>query len=99
MSGHRIAAITRRLLQGFRRDRRTLALLFVAPLVILGLLGYMLRNSSTPAVGVNEDSGPLGAWWLRHWTSQRRSRPRTSRRRTATPAEGRIDRRLHRLSI
>jgi len=62
MSGHRIAAITRRLLQGFRRDRRTLALLFVAPLVILGLLGYMLRNSSTPAVGVaNEDSGPLGA--------------------------------------
>src|SRR5207245_10620401 len=62
MSGHRIAAITRRLLQGFRRDRRTLALLFVAPLVILGLLGYMLRNSSTPAVGVaNEDGGPLGA--------------------------------------
>ena len=62
MSGHRIAAITRRLLQGFRRDRRTLALLFVAPLIILGLLGYMLRNSATPAVGVvNEDSGPLGA--------------------------------------
>ena len=62
MSGHRVAAITRRLLQGFRRDRRTLALLFVAPLVILGLLGYMLRNSATPAVGVvNEDSGPLGA--------------------------------------
>ena len=62
MSGHRIAAITRRLLQGFRRDRRTLALLFVAPLIILGLLGYMLRNSSTPAIGVaNEDGGPLGA--------------------------------------
>lgn len=62
MSGRRIAAITRRLLQGFRRDRRTLALLFVAPLVILGLLGYMLRNSTSPSVGVaNEDSGPLGA--------------------------------------
>lgn len=61
MSGRRIAAITRRLLQGFRRDRRTLALLFVAPLVILGLLGYMLRNSATPAVGVlNQDGGPLG---------------------------------------
>ena len=60
MSGRRIGAITRRLLQGFRRDRRTLALLFVAPLVILGLLGYMLRNSSSPAVGVaNQDSGPL----------------------------------------
>src|SRR5207302_1371050 len=63
MSGHRIRAITRRLLQGFRRDRRTLALLFVAPVVILGLLGYLLRGSSSaPAVGIaNEDTGPLGA--------------------------------------
>ena len=63
MSGHRIAAITRRLLQGFRRDRRTLALLFVAPIVILGLLGYLLRGSSNvPDVGLaNEDSGPVGA--------------------------------------
>jgi ABC-2 type transport system permease protein len=63
MSGHRVRAITRRLLQGFRRDRRTLALLFVAPLIILGLLGYLMRGSSTaPSVGIaNEDSGPLGA--------------------------------------
>ena len=63
MSGHRVAAITRRLLQGFRRDRRTLALLFVAPLVILGLLGYLIRgSSSSPAVGIaNEDQGQLGA--------------------------------------
>ncbi len=63
MSGHRIAAITRRLLQQFRRDRRTLALLFVAHLVILGLLGYLIRgSSSSPAVGIaNEDTGPLGA--------------------------------------
>ncbi len=62
MSGHRIAAITRRLLQGFRRDRRTLALLFVAPVVILGLLGWLMRGSaSAPSVGIaNEDSGPLG---------------------------------------
>jgi ABC-2 type transport system permease protein len=63
MSGYRIAAITRRLLQQFRRDRRTLALLFVAPIVILGLLGYLIRGSaSAPGVGiVNEDQGPLGA--------------------------------------
>ena len=63
MSGHRIAAITRRLLQQFRRDRRTLALLFVAPIVILGLLGYLMRGSSSaPSVGIaNEDQGPLGA--------------------------------------
>jgi ABC-2 type transport system permease protein len=63
MSGHRVAAITARLLHQFRRDRRTLALLFVAPLVILALLGYLIRGSaSTPNVGVaNEDQGPLGA--------------------------------------
>ena len=63
MSVHRVRAITRRLLQGFRRDRRTLGLLFVAPIVILGLLGYLIRGSSSlPNVGIaNEDSGPLGA--------------------------------------
>ena len=63
MSAHRVAAITRRLLQQFRRDRRTLALLFVAPIVILGLLGYLIRGSqSVPAVGIaNEDQGPLGS--------------------------------------
>ncbi len=63
MSAHRVAAITRRLMQQFRRDRRTLALLFVAPIVILSLLGYMIRGSaSAPAVGIdNEDQGPLGA--------------------------------------
>jgi ABC-2 type transport system permease protein len=63
MSGHRIAAITSRILRQFRHDRRTLALLFVAPIVILGLLGYLIRGSaSAPAVGIaNEDQGPLGA--------------------------------------
>jgi ABC-2 type transport system permease protein len=71
MSARRIRAITRRLLEGFRRDRRTLALLFVAPVIILGLLGYLIRGSSSvPTVGIaNEDSGPLGtlvASALRH---------------------------------
>ena len=63
MSGHRVRAITKRLLQGFRRDRRTVALLFVAPIVILALLGYLMRgSSSSPAVGIaNQDSGPIGA--------------------------------------
>jgi ABC-2 type transport system permease protein len=62
MSRRRVTAITRRLLQQFRRDRRTLALLFFAPLVILGLLGYLLRGGGgVPAMGiVNLDSGPLG---------------------------------------
>jgi ABC-2 type transport system permease protein len=63
MSAHRVRAITVRLLEGFRRDRRTLALLFVAPIVILALLGYLLRGStSSPAVGIaNQDTGPIGA--------------------------------------
>jgi len=63
VSGHRVGAITKRLLQQFRRDRRTLALLFVAPIFILGLLGYLIRGSaSVPSVGiVNSDQGPGGA--------------------------------------
>src|SRR3989442_522316 len=63
MSGNGIGAITSRLLHEFRRDRRTLALLFVAPIVILGLLGYLIRGSaSAPSVGIaNQDQGPLGA--------------------------------------
>src|SRR5690348_18398546 len=74
MSQRRVAAITRRLLQQFRRDRRTLALLFLAPLLILGLLGYLLRGGGgVPAMGiVNLDAGPLGglvATQLEHSTT------------------------------
>jgi ABC-2 type transport system permease protein len=63
MSGHRIAAITSRILRQFRHDHRTIALLFVAPIVILALLGYLIRGSaSVPNVGIaNEDQGPIGA--------------------------------------
>lgn len=53
MSPRRTLAVARRLLEQFRRDRRTLVLLFVVPLVILSLLGYLLRGSATPPkVGV-----------------------------------------------
>src|SRR6266849_6056674 len=63
MSARRVQAITQRLLHQFRRDRRTLALLFGAPLVILALLGYLLRGGGdVPKMGVvNLDSGPLGS--------------------------------------
>jgi ABC-2 type transport system permease protein len=62
MNGRRVAAITIRILQQFRRDHRTLALLFVAPLIILTLFYLLLRGgSSSPAVDVVvEDTGPLG---------------------------------------
>jgi len=63
MSPHRIRALVRRILAQFRHDRRTLALLFVAPLLIISLLYFLLRGGgSQPAVGVvNLDSGPLGS--------------------------------------
>jgi ABC-2 type transport system permease protein len=63
MSPRRVRAITVRILSQFRHDRRTLALLFVAPLVILTLLDLVLRGGGPqPAVGVvNLDSGPLGS--------------------------------------
>ncbi len=61
MNGQRVLAVTRRLLQQFHRDRRTLALLFVAPLVILGLIGYLLRGGGDhPALAVvDQDRGPV----------------------------------------
>ena len=33
----------------FRRDERTLALVFVAPIVIMGLLGWVIRDQAPPA--------------------------------------------------
>ena len=62
MNPQRVRAVTRRILTQFRHDRRTLALLFVVPLVILALLGYLLRGGGghTAMAVVNLDSGPLG---------------------------------------
>ena len=63
MNARRVAAITVRLLAQFRHDPRTLALMFVAPLLILSLFWFLLRGGGgRPAMGVvNEDQGPLGA--------------------------------------
>ena len=62
MSMRRALAITRRLLAGFRHDKRTLGILFMVPLIMLGLFALLLRHDPTPvAVAVvNEDAGPLG---------------------------------------
>lgn len=46
MSWRRVLAITTRIVRQIRRDRRTLALIFLAPIVILSLLGYVYRGSS-----------------------------------------------------
>jgi ABC-2 type transport system permease protein len=63
VSGHRVVAVTRRVLEGFRRDRRTLGLLFGVPLVVLTLFWYLLRGGGghTPVGVVNLDQGPLGS--------------------------------------
>ena len=52
MSLKRILAVARRVAQGFRRDERTLGLMFVAPLVITGLLGWVMRDQTDSVVEV-----------------------------------------------
>jgi ABC-2 type transport system permease protein len=45
MSFARIAAVARRIVQQFIRDRRTLALVFLVPVAVILLLGYILRTA------------------------------------------------------
>lgn len=47
MNPRRVAAVARRIAEGFRHDRRSLALLIVAPVLITALLGWVLRDQST----------------------------------------------------
>lgn len=61
MSASRILAIARRIAQGFRRDERTLGLMFVVPLVVTALLGWVLRDTKDTTVDVvmvNEAGAP-----------------------------------------
>ena len=52
MSPRRLRAIVRRVVAEVRRDRPSLALLFIAPIIITGLLTYILREGDTPDVKV-----------------------------------------------
>jgi ABC-2 type transport system permease protein len=58
----RVAAVARRIAEGFRRDRRSLALLVVAPLVVVALLGWVLRDQQQGSVEilVVNEAGPIG---------------------------------------
>jgi ABC-2 type transport system permease protein len=62
MNLRRTIAISRRIVSQFRRDHRTLALMFVAPIVILGLLGWVIRDQSAPdtRIAVVNLAGPPG---------------------------------------
>jgi ABC-2 type transport system permease protein len=52
VSIRRILAIARRIAQGFRRDERTLGLMFVVPLVVTALLGWVLNEQVDEIVDV-----------------------------------------------
>ena len=64
MNPLRVAAVFRRIVAQFRRDPRSLALLYIAPLAIIALLGWVLSSaqSNTARVAVVDESGlPAGA--------------------------------------
>ena len=63
MSPRRVTALIRRIVAQFRRDRRTLALIFVVPIAISALLGWVLRDQQTTPVrlGIVNDGGAAGA--------------------------------------
>lgn len=63
MNLSRIFAITGRIIAQFRRDHRSLGLIFVAPLLIMTIFGYMFRSQENLLVKValvNEDAPPAG---------------------------------------
>src|SRR5437867_10756683 len=52
MSFLRIFAITGRIVSQFRHDHRTLGLVFVVPIVVMSLLGYVFRSQETSTVNL-----------------------------------------------
>jgi ABC-2 type transport system permease protein len=63
MNPSRIFAITGRIIAQFRRDHRTLGLIFVAPILIMSIFGYVFRSQeddTTSVALVNEDRPPAG---------------------------------------
>lgn len=61
MSWHRIMALARRIITQLRRDRRTLALVFFVPVMILSLLGYLYRMEAAEIkLGIVTEEMTLG---------------------------------------
>jgi ABC-2 type transport system permease protein len=64
MGPRRVRAVAKRIVQGVRRDRRSLGLLFAAPIVVLSLVGAVWGSATerAPVVVVATDrfSGPPG---------------------------------------
>lgn len=62
MSAKRTLAVAKRIVNQFLHDHRTIGLLFVVPIVILTLLGFLFRADTPPIplAVVNEDQGASG---------------------------------------
>jgi ABC-2 type transport system permease protein len=63
MSINRILAITGRIISQFRRDHRTLGLIFIAPILVMTIFGYVFRAQEGDTIRVavvNEDRSPDG---------------------------------------
>ena len=62
MSGRRVFALFRRVVQEIRRDHRSVALLLVVPIVMTGLITFIVREGESPAVDavVVNAAGPPG---------------------------------------
>lgn len=59
MNVDRVLAIAGRIIVQFRRDRRTMALLLIVPLVLMSVVGYLLSENQEPVLVaiVNADQG------------------------------------------
>src|SRR5215472_16165330 len=62
MSARRVFGLALRIIRQFRRDRRTLALVFVVPLLVMTLLQIVLGSSTSDAtLGIVPPAEPFGA--------------------------------------
>ena len=69
MSFLRVFALAGRIIRQFVRDRRTMALLFLAPLLVMTLLQIVLNSSSgAVTLAVVPPAGPIGASLAQHVT-------------------------------
>ena len=78
MSALRVAAVVRRIIAQFRRDPRSLALLFAAPLAIIALLGWVLSSSGAATARVaivSESSQPASAAVVSRLTAALQGQP------------------------
>ena len=79
MNFHRVVAVFVRIVAQFRRDPRTLALLFLAPIAIIALLGWVLSSSGATTVRVaviNESGNPADDVVVQKLTSALAGQPK-----------------------